>query len=694
MPKTPFVFQHNNLALRVDCDDRNRPRLTYIGLKDEMPEAAPDGLDRYLPFQVQGEQETARYWLPMGPKRQQSLPGLDFGLEDIEEVASEAGPCIVLTTVFQGLRVCASFQFYDNCDVIRTWLDIENIGDSPHGIEYVSSFFMYQLAAEGWHHHTHLHLCRNRWCGELRWHSDDIRAFGLEPTREHTTNRLLVSNAGNWSTKEYLPLGACENIVKNQTTIWQIENNGSWSYEIADYQSALYLLLTGPNEQDHHWFRKLQPDQAISTVPAAVGFVNGGLSDALAELNTYRRNIRRPNADDEKLPVIFNDYMNCLFADPTTEREMPYIKAAAEAGAEIYVIDAGWYAPRSEAWWGTVGEWQPSEDRFEGGIKTMLQTIRDHGMVPGLWLELEVMGTECALADQWPDECFFMRRGKRVACRGRYQLDYRHPTVRAHADEVVDRLVKDYGVGYIKMDYNIDPGIGTEVDADSAGDGLLQHGRAYLDWLEKVFERYPDLVIENCSSGGLRMDYALLARHSLQSISDQEDVGLMARIAAAGASGATPEQQAMWVYPVKEDSREKVILNCVNGLLMRLHISGQLAELTDDNRSLIAEAVNFYKQYREVIPTARPFWPFGLPQWDATASAAGLKTDDQIIIAAWNFDESPITLAIPLDSESAIRVAACYPSEDACQRWTLEGNQLIVQLPEGPSGRVVRLIRQ
>ena len=57
--------------------------------------------------------------------------------------------------------------------------------------------------------------------------------------------------------------------------------------------------------------------------------------------------------------------------------------------------------------------------------------------------------------------------------RSRYQLDFRHPLVIEHVTEVIDRVVRDYGVGYIKMDYNIEPGIGTEVDADSFGDGLL-----------------------------------------------------------------------------------------------------------------------------------------------------------------------------------------------------------------------------
>ena len=68
----------------------------------------------------------------------------------------------------------------------------------------------------------------------------------------------------------------------------------------------------------------------------------------------------------------------------------------------------------------------------------------------------------------------------KVHDRSRWQLDFRNPEVVEHANEVVDRLVRDYHVGYIKMDYNIEPGIGTELNADSVGDGLLGHERAYL----------------------------------------------------------------------------------------------------------------------------------------------------------------------------------------------------------------------
>ena len=116
------------------------------------------------------------------------------------------------------------------------------------------------------------------------------------------------------------------------------------------------------------------------------------------------------------------------------------------------------------------------------------------------------------------------------------------------------------------MDYNIEPGIGTDQHADSAGDGLLEHQRAYLSWLDGIFAEYPDLVIENCGSGGMRMDYAMLKRHSVQSTSDMEDYRMYATIAVNSPLALTPEQAAVWSYPMNADDAEETIFNMVNAV--------------------------------------------------------------------------------------------------------------------------------
>ena len=107
------------------------------------------------------------------------------------------------------------------------------------------------------------------------------------------------------------------------------------------------------------------------------------------------------------IPVIFNDYMNCLMGDPTTEVLKPLIDAAAESGCEYFCVDCGWYSDGH--WWDGVGEWLPSDRRFPGGIGEVIRYIRDKGMVPGLWLELEVIGINCPMVSKVSKDCFFQR---------------------------------------------------------------------------------------------------------------------------------------------------------------------------------------------------------------------------------------------------------------------------------------------
>ena len=361
--------------------------------------------------------------------------------------------------------------------------------------------------------------------------------------------------------------------------------------------------------------------------------------------------------------------MNCLFGDPTTEKELPLIDAAAEAGCEYYVIDAGWYAPG--LWWDSVGEWQESRERFPGGIKEVTDYIRGKGMVPGVWLELEVMGINCEKAKNAPDDWFFIRHGKRVFDRSRYQLDFRNPAVIDHVNEVIDRVVNEYGVGYIKMDYNIEPGIGTELDADSVGAGLLAHERAYLAWLDSVFKKYPDLVIENCSSGGLRIDYALLSRYSIQSTSDQEDYQNYASIAVNAPAGLTPEQAAVWSYPQRNGDEEETIFNMVNAMLLRIHQSGHLAELSPERVALVKEGISYYKEIRSDIKKALPDWPIGLADTRATFLCSALKTENKAYLTVFRRDKDEeddrtmvrIPLAHLFEGEKKLSVKLAYPQE-------------------------------
>lgn len=538
------------------------------------------------------------------------------------------------------------------------------------------------------------------WQKEMNFRTNTFPELGFGQTQPTVCQRTSVTfeltNTGNWSTKKYLPMGYLENSEADTSLFWQIEHNGSWHAEISDVNNHFYVALSGPTEVQSHWFKQLKPGESFTSVPVAVGVSEGCFDTAMGELTKYRRMIRRPNKDNENLPVIFNDYMNCLFGDPTTEKELPLIDAAAAMGCEYYVIDAGWYAPGE--WWDSVGEWQQCYERFPNGIEEVTNYIREKGMVPGVWLELEVMGINCEKAKSVPDDWFFIRHGKRVYDRSRYQLDFRNPAVIDHVNEVIDRVVNQYGVGYIKMDYNIEPGIGTELYADSVGQGMLEHERAYLKWLDGVFEKYPDLVIENCSSGGLRTDYAMLARYSIQSTSDQEDYRNYATIAANAGAALTPEQAAIWSYPLKDGDEEETIYNMVNALLLRIHQSGHLAQLSKERHALVKEGIEYYKSIRQDIKKALPVWPNGFATSLDHFLCAGWKVEGKSYLAVWRRYGETSEYDIPLEKftegKPVKEVRLAYPKESLKEHVSYEvseDQQLHVSFKEPVMARIFEI---
>lgn len=646
---------------------------------------------RLVELHVSGENQCEHH----GHKHRGSNPGNRLKYKSHTLSDNNVGKKLEVFLEDNGLVVTYNMQFFNGIPTVKCWSELKNEGTEARGIEYITSFALVGIDKEGilpWSKKSVLNVPHNNWVGECQWRRNTVEELGFDQIGALTVKVLQYSNTGTWSTSKYLPMGCYENTEAGTSLFWQIENNGSWHWEIGDAARHLYLFLSGPTENENHWWKNLKPGDCFTTVPVAVGAVTGSFETAMQQLTRYRRAIRRPNKDNENLGVIFNDFMNCLNGDPTTEKLLPLIDAAAEVGCEYFCVDCGWYADGS--WWDGVGEWLPSQVRFPGGIKEPLDHIRSKGMIPGLWLELEVMGIKCRLANELPDNWFFVKHGRRVIDNGRFQLDYRNPEVRKFASGVIDRLVNDYGVGYIKMDYNINAGIGTELDSDSFGDGLLQHSRAYLQWIDETFAKYPDLVIENCGSGGMRMDYALLSRHSIQSSSDQTDYKKYAAISASVPTAVTPEQCAVWSYPLRDGDKEEVIFNMVNAMLMRIHQSGHLAEISRERFNLVKEGIDYYKTMRADIKEGLPFWPLGIPDFSSQWVALGVNNGTKSYLAVWRRNASSDSCQLPIGflEGKNIELKCAYPKEHDCKFYWHESNgELTIVFPNIYTARLFEI---
>ena len=640
-PQATIGWADEALELRIDVDGGGVARITRLiarpsagssppATSSPAPAAPADAALPLLDVVLAGE---GKGW--SGGRYCESEAGGRFRYAGHEE-SGAGGPWrelrVDLDDPLTGLHAEVFFQMLAGQGALRSWVRLTSHGTGPVTVESVTSFLCGGLSSTGDGPDDLADLsvmwAENDWLAENRWQRRQLRdalpdldrsVHGADPR-----GRFGVTSAGTWSSGTYLPAGAIVSRRTGHAWAWQIEHNGGWHWQVGEctHRSAAhgpgpgygrhappgaltgaYVALLGPADAEHHWRIDLDPGDSFTTVPVSVAVSPGGFEGAVAGLTAVRRAIRRPHEDHRQLPVIFNDYMNTLMGNPTTERLLPLITAAAGAGAEYFCIDSGWYADVDEGWWDTVGAWKPSRNRFPGGFTEVLDHIRACGMIPGLWLEPEVVGLNSAVVAQLPQESFFRRSGRPIVEHGRYHLDLRHPAAVKHLDEVIDFLVGDLGVGYLKLDYNIAVGPGPDTGGLSAGAGLLAANRAHLDWLDAVLDRHPGLVIENCSSGGMRADYALLARLQLQSTSDQQNHLRYPPIAAAAPAGIAPEQAAVWAYPQPGFTDDEIAFTMASAMLSRIHLSGHLDRMS--------------RRQLPWSPTASRFTSRSAPAWPA-----------------------------------------------------------------------------
>jgi alpha-galactosidase len=601
------------------------------------------------------------------------------------------------------LDVTVEMQLAPGAAVIRQVTSVTNRGEQAVTLTHFSSACFEGLATDGllpWHdsRKIRVHYCLQTWEGEGQWRTGTLEDLGLYPESVHpSATSVNFSSVGGYSTSRMMPMIVMEDLETGKVWYGQIETSTQWQIELghhgswSDDSGSLYLQLDAASERVGGWRRILQPGETFTSVPAAVGCCLGGFTEAVRELTRYRRAVLKPPAawDGDACPVIFNDYMNCLWGNPSREKLLPLIDASAAAGVEVFMIDAGWFNDLGVSWGLGLGVWQPSRDRFgEGGLKGILDTIRAKGMIPGLWLEMDVCSVESALVSR-PDDWFLRRAGARVVGGGgRLFLNFTHPEVRAYLHETIDRLVR-MEVGYFKNDYNAEPGNGDDVIGSTAPDGLDRNVRAFYDFIDEVRSRHPRLILENCGGGANRQDYGILSHFHLQSSSDQEIYTLYPSILAGSLAVVLPEQLGIWAYPypllflemgkpeilfteayrAKMADGEQTIFNMVNGLCGNLYLSGRLDAMDKTNCALVAEGVSLYRSERAFIQQAFPFWPLGfnrIPD-EHTWACVGLESEDRqrALLAVWRLgsDQEWQTIPLPAWQGKLATVRQVYPEK-------------------------------
>eukprot|EP01034_Spumella_vulgaris_P005088 gene5088-6490_t len=259
----------------------------------------------------------------------------------------------------------------------------------------------------------------------------------------------------------------------------------------------------------------------------------------------------------------------------------------AGTGVTYLVIDDGWAERPGDAFQQN-GDWIVNRRAFPDGLRATGDAIRARGLVPGIWFEFEAVNPGSAA---WHETTHQLQRdGLPLQVGNRRFWDFRDPWVHDFLATRVLALLRDGGFGYLKVDCNDSTGPGCD-GSEAPGENLRQHLAGVQRFFARLRAELPELVIENCSSGGHRLEPSMMALTAMSSFSDAHETPDIPLIAADLNRLVCAPQKQIWAVLRRGDSRQRLGYSLAATFLGRMCLSGDLAELDAEAAQFVREGI-------------------------------------------------------------------------------------------------------
>ena len=617
-----------------------------------------------------------------------------------QKVHKKNGGTSVVTTLQHpsGLRCEHQLSWQGNVPVFSSRVSVRNAGKKPVTLEMLSSFSlggMTPYAHDDAPNRLLVHRYRSTWSAEGRLDTQGIEDLQLERSWiGHGIACERFGQVGSMPVRGFFPFVALED--REAGVFWgaQLACPGSWQMEV--FRKDDFVALSGgqADREFGHWFKTLKAGETYDTPVATIGCIKGNIDQLAQRLSSAQEGslANLPKIENE-LPIVVNEWCTS-WGNPTQENLLALAKRLQGTPAKYLVIDDGW-AERPGGGIQQNGDWIINRKAFPDGLAATCQAIRDHGLIPGIWFEFEVCnpGSKAfSLADH-----HLHRDGRVLQVGSRHYWDFRDPFTFDYLTKKLIHLLRDNGLGYLKVDYNETIGFGVD-GAESPGEGLRQHLEGMQKFFRKMREEIPDLVIENCSSGGHRLEPSMMALCAMGSFSDAHETREIPIIAANLQRLILPRQSQIWAVLRKNDTAQRLAYSLAATFLGRMCLSGEVHDLSAAQWKLSVSAMELYRRVYPIIRDGHSTFhgetgkSWRHPQgWQAVLRTS--KNGKRALLVAHTFGKAfPKSVQIPL-AESGWKIDEAWPEKQGLPT-TLKGKSLQLDLTGEFRACVVSLRRE
>lgn len=523
-------------------------------------------------------------------KGKPALPGLPAAFGGEEEVRTLE---IICMDALLGLKVSLSYSVFEKEDVITRSVSIKNDGTERLRLEKAYSACLDMDNQE----FEMLSLCGS-WARERY-----IQRNKLCPGRQ------LVSSVKGESSHQEHPFIALVTPETTQETgevyAMNFVYSGNFIAQAEITQFDRVRMVMGIHGEDFCW--NLAPGESFQTPEAVMTYSDCGLGKMSRSFHDfYREHMIRSPYKYRKRPVLINNWEATYF-EFDTEKLLAIAKEAKKNGIEMLVMDDGWFGKRS---WddSSLGDWTVNEEKLKGGLPNLVKQVRELGMEFGIWFEPEMISPDSELYRKHPDWAIQIAGREAGQSRAQYVLDLSRKEVRDYAYECVANILRSAPISYVKWDMNrqlSDMGSGS-LSPESQGELFHRYVLGLYEMQERLVTEFPELLLENCSSGGARFDPGMLYyspqiwcsddTDAIERLRIQEGTGLIYPLSAMGAHVSDcPNHIVGRTTPF--ETRGNVALAGTFGYEL------DITKIPKADRELIPKQVELYHKYCELIQT-------------------------------------------------------------------------------------------
>jgi alpha-galactosidase len=494
----------------------------------------------------------------------------------------------------------------------KPWLEstvtVENASSRPLSLEMLASFSIggvSPFAADASVGTLKMHRLRSVWSMEGRLETRALEDLQLEASWCGWAVRSeRFGTVGSMPVNGFFPFVAVEDTHAGVVWAAQVAHPGSWQMEVYRRDDTVSISGGLADRELGHWVKQIAPGGSFTSPRACLVCVDGDIEAACSALTAAQEGAAlaaSPRAE-KGLPVIFNEW-GTTWGKPTHDKMTALAHRLRSTGVKYLVMDAGWFRA-GQGGWNQHGDWVANSKAFPHGLRAMADTIRAEGLIPGIWFEFETAG---AGSNLYAREDWMLQRDGRVLTVGeRRFLDFRKKEVIDYLSERVIGTLREGNFGYLKIDYNETIGLGVD-GAESLGEGLREHLAAVQEFFKLIRRELPDLVIENCSSGGHRLEPSMLGLTAMSSFSDAHECSEIPIIAANLHRVMLPRQSQIWAVLREGEPLQRTYYSLAAGFLGRLCFSGDLLGLREEQMELVSHAARLYSMAVPVIEQGRSF---------------------------------------------------------------------------------------